>query len=110
MQNVQVVASAARTSTGNSGVVRCAAVTTRSGRARFFLHVTEASGTSPTLNVAIKASTPGGLKTMVSFAQKTAASEETVLVDGCPEEVQVEWTIAGTTPSFTFDVQCVREG
>lgn len=103
-----LVASAARTTTGNSGAL------TGYGPAatlRAQLRVTAASGTTPTLNVVVEDSVDGGAtwNTIATFAQKTAAGPQEVQNVTAPfgDQLRVSWTIAGTTPSFTFAVDAV---
>lgn len=84
-------------------------------RAVFFLDVSAAAGTSPTLDVQLKVKDPasGVLRTLASFAQKTAISNEMLWVGGgadtkmVPDEVYVDYQLGGTGPSFTFSVSYV---
>jgi hypothetical protein len=103
------VASAARTTTGNSGPIDGwgSAKTLRAQ-----LNVSAASGTTPTLDVLIEDSIDGGAtwNTVGTFAQKNAISREVVNVTTpFAETLRVRWTIAGTTPSFTFEVRIYSE-
>lgn len=99
-----VVASAARTTSANSGVL--------SGfgppkTIRAQLDVTAASGVAPTLDVVIEDSLDGGTNwnTVATFAQKTAAGREVVNVTTpFADLLRVRWTIGGAAPSFTFSV------
>lgn len=95
--------SAARTASGNSGVVpdfgdektlRCQ------------LDVTAASGTSPTLDVVIEDTLDGTNWNVIgTFAQKVAAGREVVNVTiPFADRLRARWTLAGTTPSFTFSL------
>lgn len=98
------VASAAVTTTGNSGALTGygAAATLRAQ-----LNVTAASGTTPTLDVLIEDSLDGGVtwNTVGTFAQKTAVAREVVNITvPFADTLRVRWTVAGTTPSFTFAV------
>ena len=98
------VASGARTVTGTSAPI------TGLGRAsalRVQLTVSAASGTTPTLNVFVEDTLDGGVTWNVigTFAQKVAAGQEVINTVGLfADQVRVRWTIAGTTPSFTFAV------
>lgn len=100
---VTAVASAARTSSSNSGVLEGFGDWTKF---RAQLAVTAASGTTPTLDVVIEDSLDGtNWNTIATFAQKTAAGVQTVDVTGLfTSQLRVRWTIGGTTPSFTFSV------
>lgn len=99
------VASAARTASGTG-----AAFATESAFAVLAtLTVTAASGTSPTLDVRLETTADDGASwyTVGSFPQQTG-------VTGAPHPARVfaplgsqarfAWTLAGTTPSFTFAV------
>lgn len=99
------VASAARTATGNQ------TIGSNFGSAdslRCQLNVTASSGTSPTLDVVIQDTLDGSnWNTIGTFAQKTAVSREVINVTTpFAETIRVLWTIGGTTPSFTFPVDC----
>lgn len=87
----------------------------------FFLNITAASGTTPTLDIKIQAKSqaqgiyidiPGA-----SFTQKTATGTDMLVVRAditavankavahpLPATFRVVWTVGGTTPSFTFSV------
>ena len=99
-----ILASAARTASGNSGVLS----DTYGGAntLRIQLNVTAASGTTPTLDVVVEDTLDGtNWNTIGTFAQKTAAAREVINVTSpFASRLRVRWTIAGTTPSFTFDV------
>jgi hypothetical protein len=97
------VASGARTTSSNSGVL--------SGfgdwsKFRAQLAVTAASGTTPTLDVVVEDSFDGtNWNTVATFTQKTAAGTQAVDVTGLfSDQLRVRWTVGGTTPSFTFSV------
>lgn len=117
------VVSAARAVSGNSGTksLRGGSEAVRSGKTRLLLDVSAASGTSPTLNVTIKALFPEASQEasihtkstlagqIGAFAQKTAVGQESLVLDCCPDEIQLDWAIAGTSPSFTFSVTALSE-
>src|ERR1044072_2726207 len=91
---VTAVASAARTTSSNSGVL--------SGfgnwsKFRAQLNVSAASGTTPTLDVAVE----GLLDDDVQALDVTGLFTD---------QMRVRWTIGGTTPSFTFDVKLYGGG
>lgn len=103
------VASAARTASGNTAAMTGYGPAT-SLRAQ--LNVTAASGTSPTLNVVIEDSVDGGTtwNSVGTFTQATAAGVQTVNVTApFAGTLRVRWTVAGTTPSFTFAVDWVAQ-
>lgn len=96
--------SAARTATAN-GTTQVA----NSGDAeamRIQLAVTAASGTTPTLDVVIEDSLDGtNWNTIGTFTQKTTTSREVInITTPFADKVRARWTIAGTTPSFTFAI------
>lgn len=100
-EDVTPVASAARTTSGNSGTLDAESF----GVASLLLDVTAASGTTPTLNVTVEESDDGTTWRQVgTFAQKTAVSNERKSFAISAPKYRVTWTIGGTTPSFTFSV------
>lgn len=106
----EVVASGARTVTGISEVW------TGFGPAssiRAQLNVTAASGTTPTLDVVLEDTVDGGTTWNVigTFIQKTAAGREVINITGLfTDSIRARWTVAGTTPSFTFTVNLTSQG
>lgn len=101
-----MLASAARTANGDTGVVAFGAGGAPSGNLRIQLDVTAASGTSPTLNVVVEDTLDGtNWNTVGTFAQRTAAGREVVnITTPFADRLRVRWTVGGTTPSFTFSV------
>lgn len=100
----QVVASAARTTSADSGALVGYGPAT-SLRAQ--LNVTAFSGTSPTLDVVIEDTLDGtNWNTVGTFAQKVAAVREVInITTPFSDTLRVRWTIGGTaTPTFTFAV------
>lgn len=96
------VASAARTTTGNSGLISVAAGGGLSG----LIAVTAASGTTPTLDITLEESFDNGTTwTQVWAAPRLTGISTAVippmLTSGLRRWV---WTLAGTTPSFTFAI------
>lgn len=99
----ELVASAARTTTGNSGALtgwEFASVL------RAQLDVTAASGTTPTLDVVIADTLDGtNWNTIGTFTQKVTTGRQVIdITTPFADAVRVSWIIAGTTPSFTFSV------
>jgi hypothetical protein len=103
-----LVASAARTSSGDSGVLTGWGVP---ASARVQLDVTAVAGTSPTLDVVVEDTLDGTNWNVVgTFAQKAAVGREVInLSTPFADRLRVRWTVAGTTPSFTFDVTAYSE-
>jgi len=104
----QVVASAARTTSGNSGT---AISTERQNNIALLVNVTASSGTTPTLNVTVQWSADG-----VNFAPGDPADAFTQITGNVAAAKafavkgafwRPAWAIAGTTPSFTFTVDAV---
>lgn len=104
----EVVPSAARTASGNSGVLYGWG---SASKLRAQLDVTAASGTSPTLDVVIEDTLDGtNFNTVATFTQRVAVGRQVVDVTGLfTDRVRVRWTIGGTTPSFTFNVNIYSE-
>jgi hypothetical protein len=103
-----IVASAARTASGDSGVLAGWGVP-KTLRAQ--LNVTAAAGTGPTLDVVIEDTLDGTNWNVIgTFAQKTAVGREVVNVTApFSDRLRARWTVAGTAPSFTFDVVVYSE-
>ena len=99
---------AAITATGNGTSVDNAAGTTNGGIAH--LHVTDVSGTTPTLAVIIQHSTNNSTwSTLASFTSATAATSQSVAFTGTVNRyVRASYTAGGTTPSFTCQVSLAR--
>lgn len=96
------VASAARTVSGNGTAFNTDQAESLEG----FLTVTAASGTGPTLDVRLETSVDGGAtwRTVGSFEQITAAGSRNGVFGPLGDLCRWAWTIAGGTPSFTFDI------
>lgn len=106
--NDVLVASAARTVSGDSGPL------TGFGPAQVLraqLDVTAASGTSPTLDVVIEDTIDGTTwNTVGAFAQKVAAGREVVnIASPFTDRLRVRWTVGGVSSSFTFSVAAYSE-
>lgn len=73
---------------------------------RGILTVSAASGTSPTLDVAIQTrrNASDTWRTVGSFAQATAAGAERKCFAGIDREVRAVATLGGTSPSFDVSV------
>ncbi len=76
--------------------------------ALFYLNVTVVAGTTPTLDIDIKATVNGVQYTLGSFAQATAATTEVITIANCPQDIQISTIITGTTPSFDYEVNMTR--
>ena len=110
MATATVVASRTETTTGNSGTLDLLGLfSVEPEQIRAQLEVTAASGTTPTLDVKLQDSVDGtNWNDLFLFTQATATTREvknhsTIFA----RFVRVVWTVAGTTPSFTFNVKAV---
>jgi hypothetical protein len=103
-----IVASAARTATGNSGNLPGYG---GANTLRVQLDVTAASGTTPTLDVVVQDTLDGtNYNTIGTFAQKTTTGREVINVTTpFADRLRILHTIGGTTPSFTFSVRAVSQ-
>ena len=100
-QELELAPSAARTADGTGEGVDTAASLV--GVAE--LEVTAASGTSPTLDVKIMGVDGDKTVELGKFAQQTATGSVLRIPVALPySKVRTDWTIGGTTPSFTFSV------
>lgn len=98
----------AETATGNSTSVDGTAATTGGGVAS--LHVTAASGTTPSATVKVQHSTDNSAWVdLITFTAATTATSERKTVTGTVNRYTRETrTISGTTPSFTYAVAFAR--
>ena len=73
------------------------------------LHVDYAGGTSPTLDIDVKESTPlGNGVLLASFAQATASGDQAIDLPYCwGNGLYIDYTIGGTSPDFYFGVAVV---
>lgn len=101
IDDVTLHSSAARTATYTATGVAIG----DKGTLRLLLDVTAASGTSPTIDVAVQTSYDNSTwRAVASFAQLTAAGSERKSFTGIDRYARIVATIGGTTPSFTFSV------
>lgn len=101
-----LVASSARTATGNSGAI---AVGSGAANLELELEVSAVSGTSPTMTLSIQWSDDGtnfgsNDGSADGFAQVTATGNVVKSIPVRAPYMQLTWTIGGTSPSFTFSV------
>lgn len=104
-ENSQIEASSAKTTTGNGTNV----IGAIGGRMAIFIDCTAASGTTPTLDLKLQWSHDGtnfaDAEPADSFTQITAAKKTVKVFDWKAPIYRLVWTIAGTTPSFTFSAR-----
>ncbi len=90
-----------RTASGAAAAVECA----HKSVACLDLVVSAASGTTPSLTVAIETSKDGSTwRNVASFTAATAVTSERKSFVGLDRYVRANATISGTTPSFTYKV------
>jgi len=117
----EVVASAARTASGQSGTLDCQdaenmayekpteVVASAAENLSLLVDVTAVTGTTPTLDLSVEWSSDNGTTwfkadTADTLAQITAAKKTAKRFSALASWFRVVWTIGGTTPSFTFAV------
>jgi hypothetical protein len=101
-------AKAARTTSGN-GTGRQLGAVGATQKLYSALHVFAASGTTPTLDVVIQSDDNSGFTTpttQITHTQATTITSQMLTLDGAIADdwFRVNYTIGGTTPSFTFAV------
>lgn len=103
-------ASAARTTSGDSGVLgdNYGLFSTL----RVEVDVTAVAGTSPTLTVTVQDSLDGTNWNAVAATASLTAVGRTVLNVTTPfaRRLRVAWAVGGTAPSFTFAVRAAVQG
>lgn len=102
----EVVASAARTATGQSSAI---GTTGHGDNVGLLVAVTAVSGATPTMTLSVEWSHDGTTWAQAdapdTFSQITAASQKVKMFDRKAPYYRVVWTIAGTVPSFTFSIK-----
>jgi hypothetical protein len=102
-----VAAKQTQTTSGNVTGTQMSAVGS-TGKLWSALHVFSASGTTPSLTALVKSSSTlgGAYTTRITHTAATAAGSELVSLAGPITDTfyRVDWTISGTTPSFSFAV------
>lgn len=100
-----LVASAARTTNGDTGVLSDYG---RASTLRVQLDVTAATGT---LDVVVEDTLDGTNWNVIgTFVQKAAVGREVINVTSpFAKRLRARWTIGGATPSFTFSVICASQ-
>lgn len=104
------VPSGAQTANGQTGVLSGYG---GSQTLRIQVNVTAASGTTPTLTVAIQDTVDGTNWNQLAITSSITAAGITIIEIGpgltnnhvFADRLRVQWTIGGTTPSFTFEVR-----
>jgi hypothetical protein len=96
------------TATANGTTVDNGAGTTNGSVAQ--IHVTAVSGTSPTMTAIVQHSTNGSTwATLGTFTAITGTTSEVITTTGTVNRyVRAQYTVGGTTPSFTCQVSLAR--
>lgn len=106
-ENLTILASEARTTSGTSSEFTVG----NYKEASFFLNVTAASGTTPTLDVTIQTKDPVSSEwfDIVTFTQATGITKERKADKNTDigSVIRANYTIGGTTPSITFSLGAV---
>ena len=72
------------------------------------LEITAASAAtgSPTLDISVQGKTYNGTQyqELAAFPQKTAVGNDFLIIENPPRYLKIVYTIAGDTPSFTFQI------
>lgn len=105
----ELVAVAARTASGNSGMIQGFGDT---DELTVQLDVDAVSGTTPSLTLTVESSIDGGTNWNVqdTFPAVTAAGVTVrTITNLIGDVVRVAWAISGTTPSFTFGVNAFAD-
>lgn len=93
-------------SRGDNGVSGNGIFVGENQEAVFYLNVTAASGTTPTLDVVIEDTIDGtNWDTVASFTQATTTGREVRRASNFSRYMRVSYTLGGTTPDFTFSVK-----
>lgn len=100
--NLTEVASAARTTSSNSGIIVSKVGAVLSG----LVNVSAASGTTPTLDLVLQESYDNGVTFQDIWHCERITGVTTAFIPAIPLGGRRRWlwTIAGTTPSFTFSI------
>jgi hypothetical protein len=96
------------TATANGTTVDNSVLTSNGSIAQ--IHVTAVSGTSPTMTAIVQHSTNGSVwTTLGTFTAITGTTSETITTTGTVNRyVRAQYTVGGTTPSFTCQVSLAR--
>lgn len=105
-----VVTSQTVTASGQGNTIPIARGSSTPSKITLGLNISAASGTTPTFDLAVQWSFDGGTTwltgpTADSFPQFTANGSRAMSLDPKGDAYRLKWTVAGTTPSFTFSVR-----
>jgi hypothetical protein len=101
---ITLVPSEARTASGNTTAIEVPTGAT----IRFIAAVTAASGGAPSLTIDVQGLTREGTWfNLARLGPFTSTGDATAVVERVPGVIRVAWTISGTAPSFTFEVNAV---
>ena len=82
------------------------------GGLRLYLEVSNAAGTSPTLDVTVIGVVNGIRYVLGVFTQLTTTGETlSIFIDGAPDDISFDWVITGSAgQTFTFNIGGSRAG
>lgn len=105
---VLALARAARTASGTAAVP---GNYRGENKLRAQLNVTAVAGVAPTLDVVLEDTLDGETWNVVAtFAQRGGIGREVVNASGLfTDRLRARWSVAGTSPSFTFDLHLYSE-
>src|SRR5262245_28920206 len=109
MASIEIAASAARTTTGQSAALPAG----YSEKISMIVDVTAVTGTTPSCTFSLEWSHDGSTWFLAdpadTFVALTAAGKRTKSFDTKADFVRLVWTISGTTPSFTFSARLFQK-
>ncbi len=107
-QNIQVLPSAARTTSAQSGAIDVGDYI----EGLLLINITAASGTTPSMTLKVQAYDDANAvwyDLPDSIAAQTAVGKVLVRLANFGEQIRLDYAITGTTPSFTFSAQFVAK-
>lgn len=107
-REMELVASRTETSNDNSGTVNTLPTEVTGSDLVVYLDVTASSGTSETMDITINGIVNNKVYQLGAFTQATGVTTERVVITDAPADVRFDWTLGGTSPSFTFNIQSHR--
>lgn len=110
-REISLATSAARTASGNGSTVDTlpTSIDYHTPGGVVVVNVTAVSGTSPSMTFSLEGIVNGINYTLGSCSAITAVNKCVLFVTQLPSAVRAAWVISGTTPSFTFTADLVRQ-
>ncbi len=75
---------------------------------RAYLDITAGGGGAMTLDIDIIGVVNGVRYVIASFPQQTVAAQVQLLVPNCPSIISHDFVVAGTTPTYTYNLRFTR--